>query len=226
VNVAGPLAREVLQKLCNSDLSTSAFPYMSCLETEVADVPALLLRIGFVGETGWEIHYPAERGAELWQALLAAGSALGIQPFGVEAQRLLRLEKKHVIVGVDTDALTNPFEAGMAWVAKQDKPDFVGNNALARLEKQPARQTLVGFTMEGDRLPPDGAAIVVAGNLAGRVTSARYSPAMQKPVGLAWVPAEIAKEGAAIAVRIDGLPHPARVTLEAFYDPAGARLRM
>jgi sarcosine oxidase subunit alpha len=226
VNVAGPLAREVLQKLCNSDLSTSAFPYMSCLETEVADIPALLLRIGFVGETGWEIHYPAESGAKLWQALLEAGREVGMQPFGVEAQRLLRLEKKHVIVGVDTDALSNPFEAGMGWVVKPDKPDFVGKNSLARLEHQPARQSLVGFTMDGDSLPPDGAAILVAGSLAGRVTSARFSPATQTPVGLAWVPAEIAREGAAIQVRIDGLPHPARVTLEAFYDPAGVRLRM
>jgi heterotetrameric sarcosine oxidase gamma subunit len=82
VNVAGPLAREVLQKLTFCDLSTHAFPYMSCLETEVAGIPALLLRIGFVGETGWEIHYPADSGAELWQALLEAGSELGIQPFG------------------------------------------------------------------------------------------------------------------------------------------------
>jgi sarcosine oxidase, subunit alpha len=216
----------LLQKLTNCDLSTRAFPYMGCLETEVADIPAVLLRIGFVGETGWEIHYPAQSGAKLWTALLDAGKELGIQPFGVEAQRLLRLEKRHVIVGVDTDALTNPFEAGMAWVAKLDKPDFIGKNSLARLQREPARQSLVGFTMDGDSLPPDGAAILVAGNLAGRVTSARHSPATQKPVGLAWVPAEVAKEGAAIQVRIDGRPHPARVTLEAFYDPAGTRLRM
>jgi sarcosine oxidase subunit alpha len=215
-----------LQKLTHCDLSMSAFPYMGCLETEVAGIPALLLRIGFVGETGWEIHYPADSGAELWQVLLEAGSDLGIQPFGVEAQRLLRLEKKHVIVGVDTDALTNPFEAGIGWVAKQDKPDFIGKNALARLEQQPARQSLVGFTMDDDSLPPDGAAILVAGNLAGRVTSARFSPATQKPVGLAWVRAEFAKEGAALEVRIDGRPRPARVTLEAFYDPSGTRLRM
>ena len=123
------------------DLSTKAFPYMACREAEVAEVPALLMRIGFVGETGWEIHFPAECGEYLWNKLLEAGKTFGIRPFGMEAQRLLRLEKRHVIVGVDTDALTNPYEAGMAWVAKLDKADFIGRNALSRLsEAAPAAE--------------------------------------------------------------------------------------
>ena len=84
------------------------------------------LRIGFVGETGWEIHCPAESAETLWNGLLQAGAEYKIRPFGVEAQRLLRLEKRHVIVGVDTDALTNPYEADMSWAIKLDKPDFVG----------------------------------------------------------------------------------------------------
>jgi sarcosine oxidase subunit alpha len=226
VNLAGPKARDVLRKLTSCDLNTQEFPYMSCREAQVAGVQALLLRIGFVGETGWEIHYPAESGVTLWKALLEAGSAFGILPFGVEAQRLLRLEKRHVIVGVDTDALTNPYEAGMAWIAKLDKADFIGKNALAGLEHQPVRQMLVGFIMQDDVLPPDGAAVLIAGNLAGRVTSARHSPFIGKPVGLAWVPAEAAKQDAMIDVRIDGRPAAARVTLQPFYDPDGVRLRM
>ncbi len=145
------------------------------------DVPSLLLRIGFVGETGWEIHFPAEYGEHLWNKLLEAGQSFGIRPFGVEAQRLLRLEKRHVIVGVDTDALSGPYEAGMAWVAKLDKPDFIGRNALSRLAQADPQQSLVGFIMNEDAVPQDGAAILVNGALAGRVTSARYSPSKGRP---------------------------------------------
>ena len=225
VNLAGPKARDTLKKLTECDLETKAFPYMRCREAQVAGVPALLMRIGFVGETGWEIHVPAESGASLWNALLEAGAEFGVRPFGVEAQRLLRLEKRHVIVGVDTDALTNPFEAGMAWVVKFDKEDFIGRAALQRIEKQAPKQTLVGFVMSDDALPEDGAAILVDGQLAGRVTSARYSPINRKAIGLAWTPTSVAQEGAEIDVRVPGRLAKARVTQQAFYDPEGARLR-
>ena len=91
----------------------------------VAGVPSLMMRIGFVGEISYELHFPAEYGEHLWQALLQAGRDLGVAPFGVEAQRILRLEKLHIIPGHDTDALTNPFEANMGWTVKLDKPDFL-----------------------------------------------------------------------------------------------------
>ncbi len=226
VNLAGPQAREVLKTLTTSDLSSKAFPYMACREAEVAEVPVLLMRIGFVGETGWEIHFPAECGEYLWTKLLDAGKAFEIRPFGVEAQRLLRLEKRHVIVGVDTDALSNPYEAGMAWVAKLDKADFIGRNALSRHAEADAEQRLVGFIMNDAAVPQDGAAILVDGALAGRVTSARYSPKNGKAVGLAWVRARSAADGSQIDIRVDGGTARARVVEEAFYDPAGERLRM
>jgi len=226
LNLAGPKAREVLAKLTICDLNTKAFSYMACRRAEVSGVQALLMRIGFVGETGWEIHFPAESGAYLWRALLDAGSEFEIRPFAVEAQRLLRLEKQHVIVGVDTDALTNPFEAGMGWVAKLDKEDFIGRAALRRLSGEELKQSLAGFIMNEGELPEDGAAILVDGKLAGRVTSARYSPANWKAVGLAWIPAALARPGAEIQVRVGGRLARARITQQAFYDPEGARLRM
>ena len=226
VNVAGPKARDVLQTLTSCDLTNQAFPYMACREAQVADVPSLLLRIGFVGETGWEIHFPAEYGEHLWKKLLEAGKSFGIRPFGVEAQRLLRLEKRHVIVGVDTDALSGPYEAGMAWVAKLDKPDFIGRNALSRLAEADPQQKLIGFIMNADAVPQDGAAILKNGALAGRVTSVRYSPSQGKAVGLAWVASASARDGAEIEIRVDGGTALARVVPDAFYDPAGERLRM
>jgi sarcosine oxidase subunit alpha len=225
MNIAGPKARDVLRKLTFCDLSTEAFPYMACREALVHGIPSILLRIGFVGETGWEIHCPAESAESLWDALLEAGREYGIRPFGVEAQRLLRLEKHHVIVGVDTDALTTPYEARMGWAAKLDKADFVGKVALSRAASNPPRELLVGFILPGPEVPPDGALVVVDGKPAGRVTSARYSPSKQAAVGLVFVAPGNAEEGAPIQIRVNERLAQAAVTMEAFYDPAGVRLR-
>jgi len=136
------------------------------------------------------------------------------------------MRKRHVIVGVDTDALSNPYEAGMAWVAKLDKADFIGRNALTRLSGAPPQQNLVGFVISEDALPQDGAAILVNGSLAGRVTSSRHSPKNGAAVGLAWVSTNAAAAGTEIQIRVNGHIARARVVGEAFYDPAGERLRM
>jgi sarcosine oxidase subunit alpha len=227
MNLAGPKSRDILRTLTDCDLNSSSFPYMACRETQVKGIPAILLRIGFVGETGWEIHCPAESAEELWQAILDTGRAFEIRPFGVEAQRLLRLEKRHIIVGIDTDALTNPYEADMGWAVKLDKNDFVGKALLsyAHATKDRSRERLVGFVLEAPGVPPDGAAVVVDGQPAGRVTSSRYSPAQMAGIGLAWVEASRAQEGASIDVRLNGGLAKARVTMTAFYDPEGLRLR-
>jgi sarcosine oxidase, subunit alpha len=227
MNLAGPKSRDILRELTDCDLDSTSFPYMACRQAEVKGIPAILLRIGFVGETGWEIHCPAESAEELWRAILDTGREFGIQPFGVEAQRLLRLEKRHVIVGVDTDALTNPYDADMGWAVKLDKNDFVGKRLLthAQTTKDQSREHLVGFVLQAPGLPPDGAAIVVDGQPAGRVTSSRYSPAKTAGIGLAWVKTEKAQEGALIDVRVDGGLVKAKVTMTPFYDPEGRRLR-
>src|SRR5213078_4619185 len=145
VNVAGPKSRELLLRLTDVDLSSAAVPYLGVVEGLVAGVPALFMRIGFVGELGYELHFPAEYGEYLWETLLDAGRDLGIMPFGVEAQRVLRLEKLHIIPGHDTDALSNPYEVDMGWAVKLEKPDFIGRAALARGNGQALRQRLVGF---------------------------------------------------------------------------------
>lgn len=225
VNVAGPRARELLQPLTDCDLGTRAFPYMACRRAEVAGVPCRLLRIGFVGETGWEIHFPAEYGEYLWDLLLQAGQDFGIRPFGVETQRVLRLEKKHVIAGVDTDATSNPVAANLAWVAKLDKEDFIGKAAILEALSRTPRERLVSFRMTDGQVPEDGAAIVEDGQPVGRVTSARFSFANGKAIGLAWVPAALAADGQEIQVNVDGQLAGAHLVAEAFYDPEGTRLR-
>jgi sarcosine oxidase, subunit alpha len=168
---------------------------------------------------------PAESAETLWNGLLQAGAEYRIRPFGVEAQRLLRLENRHVIVGVDTDALTSPCEADMSWAVKLDKPDFVGGAFLANASDDLTRERLIGFVIFGPGLPKDGAAVVVDGKLAGRVTSSRHSPSRESAIGLAWINSAQAKEGATIHIRVDGKLVQAKVEMQPFYDPQGTRLR-
>ena len=225
VNVAGPKARDTIAKLTERDLSNKRFGYMRCRKADVAGVPSLMLRIGFVGETGWEIHFPAEYGEHIWDAIMEAGAEFDILPFGVETQRVLRLEKKHVIVSVDTDATSNPIESDLAWVAKLDKEDFIGKAAISRAKERPPREKLVGFTMDENVLPPDGCVIIADGQPAGRITSVRYSPVNERIIGLAWVAARLAVADQTIEMRVDGRPVTAKIKDEPFYDPAQARLR-
>jgi sarcosine oxidase, subunit alpha len=226
MNLAGPLARGVLAQLTDCDLSSPAFPYMDWRQATVAGTPATMMRIGFVGEVGWEIVVAAEYGSHLWEQVLQAGASVNLLPFGVETQRVLRLEKKHIIVGVDTDALSNPYEAGMAWVAKFDKPDFIGRAALARMKQSPLERMLVGFEMEGPIAPSDGSPVLIDGKPVGWATSVRFSWEKEKVIGMAWVtPAEV-KHGARITLRCDDVDYSAKVVEEVFYDPTGQRLKM
>ncbi|MFQ5872408.1 MAG: glycine cleavage T C-terminal barrel domain-containing protein, partial [Dehalococcoidia bacterium] len=225
INVAGPRARDTLRKLTDIDLSPEVFKYMRSTSGEVGGVECLLLRIGFVGETGWEVHFPAEYGEYMWDALLEAGKEYGISPFGVEAQRILRLEKKHLIPGQDTDIVSNPLEADMAWAVKFEKEDFIGRAALKEIQERGLRDKLVGFVMENGVVPQDGVPVLLDGWPVGRVTSSRYSPTLGRGFGLAWVPADLAEEGKKIGIRVDGQAAPARVTMEPVFDPEGKRLR-
>jgi sarcosine oxidase, subunit alpha len=223
VNLAGPRARDVLQSLATVDLSSSGFGYMHCAQGEVMGVPAILIRIGFVGETGWEIHYPACYGEYLWDVLLETGAKFGIARFGVEAQRILRLEKKHLVVGQDTDALSTPFEANMEWVIRFDKKDFIGRFGLLRARSRGIENNLVGFIAEEP--VEDGSVVLEDQKPVGRVTSARVSPLYNRCIGLALVPSRLSAAGHYFDVQASGHLVRARVHTQAFYDPEGSRLK-
>ena len=225
-NVAGPRARETLAQVTDCDLAPDAFRYMRAAEGTVAGAPARLLRIGFVGEAGWEVHVPAEYAEHVWDAVLDAGSRFGILPFGVEAQRVLRLQKKHFIPGQDTDAMSNPFEADAAWAVKMDRDDFIGRDGLRIIRERGLRNKLVGFVMEDAHVPNDGAPVMRAGYPVGKVTSCRPDPSGGGAFGLAWVPVELSADGARFRVWIDRrTTGEARVTNAAVYDPSGGRVR-
>lgn len=226
-NLAGPFSRRLLAPLTDVDLSATAFPYLGIREGSVAGVAARLMRVGFVGELGYEIHVPADSALHVWNTLLAAGKHQGLRPFGVEAQRILRLEKGHLIVGQDTDGLTDPLQAGCEWALKMDKAFFVGQRSLRILGKLPRRQQLVGFKFEpGAALPKEGHLVLDGTEMAGRVTSVTRSPTLGTGIGLAMVTPTVATQGN-FTVRIEGRAAvPATIVPLPFYDPAGDRQRM
>ena len=131
----------------------------------------------------------------------------------------------HVSVGQDTDAASNPLDSGMDWVVRFDKEDFIGREGLKLAAEQGPRNKLVGFIMQNWHVPEDGVPVVSGGKPIGKVTSARFSPTMNKGDGLAWVPAELAQAGTQISVIVNGVPQPAQVALQPFYDPEGKLLR-
>jgi sarcosine oxidase subunit alpha len=227
VNLAGPRARDILGRLTDLDVSPEAFTYLDAKQGRVGGVPCLLLRIGFVGELGYEIHFPTAYGEQLWDALLEAGRRDGIRPFGLEPQRILRLQKQHIIVGQDTDSESTPYGAAMPWAVKLDKEEnFIGKWALARVAEHPAQTALVGFTLANGRVPTEGAVVLdEGGEVAGQVTSARRSRQLERVIGMAWVPVALATDGATLTIVDNGSRLQASVVTEPFHDPAGALLR-
>ena len=229
VNLAGPKSRDVLNLLTDDiELSAQQFSYMEVRAGHIAKIPARLLRVGFVGELGYEIHVPASQGEALWDALMAAGEKFEIRPFGVEAQRLLRLEKGHIIVGQDTDGLTIPQEANMAWAIAQKKDFYHGKRAIDVINKQPLKRLLVGFTLPNNSPLPEECNLILSNNdITGRVTSVSHSPSLNKIIGLAFVSLDQAEEGTKIDIKLSSSAViTATVCSVPFYDPDNKRQEM
>ena len=221
INVAGPRARDLLARLSPMPIDPASFPYGRSKEIQVAGVTCRAFRVGFVGELSFELHHPSSQSVHLWDALLSEGVSLGIGPHGLEALRLLRLEKGHILIGQDTDFDTTPAKIGMDWAVKMDKTDFVGRTALERIAAGSMEQKLASIAFTGPRAPAEGASLHAAGACVGYLTSSRFSPALGYGVALGWVrrhdgslPETLSADG------IDGA-----VVAGPFYDPKGGRVR-
>ncbi|MFV7433592.1 2Fe-2S iron-sulfur cluster-binding protein [Pseudomonas shirazica] len=226
VNLAGPLSRQVLAKVCDDvDLSAEAFPYLGVRQGTVAGIAARILRVGFVGELGYEVHVPARHAERLWDTLMQAGAGLGIRPFGVETQRLLRLEKGHVIISQDTDGMPHPAEIDMQWAIGRKKPFFVGKRSIEILEAQPLKRKLVGFTLpKGSPQPLEGHLVLDGADISGNVTSCEYSQTLGQIIGLAYAGAHQATPGMHIPIRVEGgVMVNAKVVPLPFHDPDNLR---
>jgi sarcosine oxidase subunit alpha len=231
INVAGPKSRELLLRLTEGvDLSPGAFPYMRVRTGRIAGVDdCFMWRIGFTGELSYEIHVPAAYGLHVWEALMERGADLGVAPFGVEAQRILRLEKGHLIVGQDTDGLTGAYGAGLDWAVKLDKDDFAGKPELVWQSEHDYHDRLVGIQPhDGSIVPPEASQIVEGTNeIVGRITSSRMSPTLGCSICLGLVAPRLSEPGTAVMVRLpDGKRIPAKVMEHhAHFDPEGTRQR-
>ncbi|WP_078120318.1 2Fe-2S iron-sulfur cluster-binding protein [Thiosocius teredinicola] len=226
VNLAGPDARKVLAKVVTDlDISPDGFPYLAYREAEVAGIPARLMRVGFVGELGYEIHVPSSKGEALWDALMAAGAAFDIRPFGVETQRLLRLEKGHIIISQDTDGMSHPGELDLGWAINRKKPFFVGCRSVDIMMAQPLTRKLVGFRLPaGTPKPLEGHLVLNGNDVAGSVTSCEYSRTLDAIIGLAYAAPDAATPGSRIAIRVDGgASVMAEVVKTPFFDPDNKR---
>ena len=225
VNFAGPLSREILQPLCDIDIGEAAFPYLAVREGRVAGLHVRLMRVGFVGELGYEIHAPAGSARALWRALSEGGRAQGLRAFGVEAQRVLRLEKGHLIVGQDTDGLTDPIEANAMWAVSMKKPFFIGQRSLRILTARGPRQVLVGIEVSAaGQLPRECHLVIRDGEIAGRVTSIVRSQTLGKAIGLAMVAPELAVGATQLSIRGEGGEMiAATIVATPFYDPQHLR---
>ena len=216
INVTGPLAGELLQRLGLAEPPR----WLRHAHARVAEVPCHVMRLSFTGEAAWELHHPVTESVYLWRALLEAGADLGIQPHGLQALFGLRLEKGHVIVGMDTELDTTPRRVGMDWAARMDKPWFIGRAALARTAGIPDERRWVGFSLDGPA-PVEGTPIfdVDGGDVIGNVTGSWQSPVLGKALMLGWQRRPPHPD----RVVIDG--REAVVTATPFYDPEGRRAR-
>jgi aminomethyltransferase len=215
IAIQGPAAERILQKLTPTMLDRIAGFWSQ--RTLVDGVRTRVSRTGYTGEDGFEIYCASEDAPHIWNRLLDVGAPDGLVPCGLAARNTLRLESKMPLYGHDIDDATSPLEAGLGWVVKLDKGDFVGRDALVRQKAEGLARRLVGFEVL-DRAPArDGYAIVKDGVRVGTVTSGSPAPYLKKNIGLVYLPVEHAKVGTDIGVEIRGRVVPAVVVKTPFY---------
>ncbi len=211
----GPSAQEVLQPLTDVDLSAvAAFGFV---QTRVAGVKVILSRTGYTGEDGFELYISNSDAPSVWRALLDGGKSFGILPAGLGARNTLRLEAGLLLHGNDMDQTTTPLEAGIGWVVKFKKGDFVGREALLRQSKSGVGRKLAGFQMLGPRIARHDYPVLVDGKTVGRVTSGGPSITLKKNIGLAYIPAEHATVGTRFQVQVRKSGCDAEVVPTPFY---------
>ena len=211
----GPRAEEILRGLTDADLAS--IRYYRFAEGVVDGIAATISRTGYTGEDGFELYVPADQAAQLWRRLLEVGSDVGLLPAGLGCRDSLRLEMGYALYGNDLDEDTTPLEAGLGWVVKVDKGDFVGRDALVRQKEQGLQKRLVGFRLKERGFPRHGYPVSVDGQESGVVTSGTSSPSLGQGIGMAYVPPAAAKPGTEIGIVIRGAAVPAEVVRPPFY---------
>lgn len=213
--VQGPRAAETLSKLTPTNLA--ALRYYHFTDGETGGVPARIARTGYTGEDGFELYLAPDHAPRIFRELLRAGEEFGIRPCGLGARNTLRLEAGMALYGHEIDASIRPAEAGLNWIVKADKGDFIGRDAVRRLAAQGVRRRLVGFVMRGRQVARDGYPVYIEGRAVGWVTSGGPAPYLNKNIGLCYLPADLAEPGRVIQIGIRGTRAEAETVSTPFY---------
>ena len=216
--VQGRDAQALMRKLTETDLSQ--IKYYWFVEGRVAGAPAVISRTGYTGEDGFEIYLANRDGVTVWNALLDAGKEFSLEPIGLGARDSLRLEMKMCLYGNDIDETTHPLEAGLGWITKLNKGDFIGRDKILAHKQAGLTRKLVGLEVEGAGFPRHGYAILHKedGRSIGTVTSGTVSPCLNKGIAMGYVPTELSDVGSEVKVDCHGRVFPAKVVKTPFYQ--------
>lgn len=197
----GPKATLILQKITTAKLNElKKFHFIT---TEIDSVKNIVVaRTGYTGEDGFEIFIPPAHAPKIWNSILESGKEFGIQPVGLGARDTLRLEMKYSLYGNDISEETNPLEAGLGWVVKFDCGDFIGRERLLEIKQKGLSRKSIGFEMIDKGIPRHGYSIVVDGKSVGVVTSGTFSPTLESPIGIGFLPQQLCKDGTIIEIDI------------------------
>jgi aminomethyltransferase len=218
IAVQGPHALAVADALVDADLAT--MKYYTGGFGNVAGHPCLVSRTGYTGEDGCELIVAAEDAQAVWEVFLGAGAAVGAKPAGLGARDTLRLEAAMPLYGHELSEQINPVQAGLTFALNLKDRDFLGRDAIVRFKKDPTLPVRIGLALDGKRVAREGAALFSGGDQVGEVTSGTFSPTLEKPIAMAYVPPAAAEPGMQLTVDVRGKVHRATVVELPFYARA------
>ncbi len=213
--IQGPVAESVLAKMTDYNLEEMEFYWSD--EAEISGEKVLFSRTGYTGEDGFEIYHKPEIAEKLWNAALESGKEYDIEPVGLGARDSLRLEMKYPLYGNDIDKTTNPIEAGLSWIVKLEKDDFIGKDAIRKVKDDKPSRKLVCIELKERAIPRKGYKIFHEGSEVGVVTSGIYSPILGKGICLGYVPRKKSKSGREVEIEIRSKMIPAEIVKPPFY---------
>jgi aminomethyltransferase len=211
----GPKAEQVLRNLTGVSLSDIKFYWATW--GKVNGIEMLFSRTGYTGEDGFELYFSPSVAEKMWNALMEAGREFNIEPIGLGARDSLRLEMKYMLYGNDIDQTTNPLEAGIGWIVKPDKGDFIGRGPILKLKEEGLKRKLVAFELLDKAFPRQHYEIQKNGKKIGEVTSGTFSPSLDKGIGLGYVPVEHSDIGTELDIIIRGKQNKAVIIKAPFY---------
>jgi glycine cleavage system aminomethyltransferase T len=223
----GPRSRQVLQAISDSDLTNKTFPYMSAAPIQVAGFEVLAQRVTYVGELGWELYVPRARAIAVWDALITAGSDHGLEVGGYKVLDGLRLEKGYRYYGMDMTVLETPFEAGLGFCVRLGKGGFIGRQAVVEAKARGLTRRLATVTVGDQAYLPlyGGEAVMIGGDVVGRLRSAGYGFTVRGNIAYTYLPADRATPGIPIEVEVFGERVAGRVEPDVLVDAEGAKLK-